>query len=318
MHPALLPMLTFLAVVLAVGGVGSLLSDLFVRERKRVTERIDEEFNRKTRDRAKKSTLLLKDVDMTDGIRPDAPTWQARLQTLLEQSGVEMTLERLLVLSASGAVGLALIGFLLRRSIVMGVLGALIGGYIPLLFVQIKRGARQEALRSQLSDAFDLMARALRAGQTMAQGMQGVSDEFPSPIAEEFLLCYEQQNLGMSIDTSLRDLARRTGLMELNIFVVAVLVQRQVGGNLSEILEKLAIVVRERYRMRGQIAALTAEGRMQAMVLMGMPPLLFLAMYIINRPYATVLLQKPTLLWGILFFQGLGGLWIRKIVNFDF
>jgi tight adherence protein B len=152
----------------------------------------------------------------------------------------------------------------------------------------------------------------------MPQAMQGVATEFSAPIAEEFAYCSEQQNLGLSPEISLRDLARRTGLVETNIFVVAVLVQRQVGGNLAEILEKLATVVRERYKMRGTIKGLTAEGRMQAGVLMALPPFLFTMMLVVNYDYAHSLIEHPILIWGMLGFMALGGLWIRKIVNFDF
>ena len=162
------------------------------------------------------------------------------------------------------------------------------------------------------------MARILRAGQSMAQAMLAVASELALPISEEFAYCSEQQNLGLAAEISMRDLARRTGLVEMNIFVVAVLVQRQVGGNLSEILEKLAIIVRQRYRTRGTIRTLTAEGRMQASILTALPPLLLIAMLIVNHDYAMILIHQPYLIGGMLFFMVLGGLWIRKIVNFDF
>src|SRR5690606_34378408 len=126
------------------------------------------------------------------------------------------------------------------------------------------------------------------------------------------------QNLGLPPETALRDLARRTGLMEVNIFVVAVLVQRQVGGNMAEMLEKLAAVVRERYRIRGAIRTLTAEGRMQAVLLMALPIAIFLAMLLLYREYAIVLLDHPMVVLGVLVSMALGGLWIRKIINFDF
>src|SRR5690606_9876698 len=134
----------------------------------------------------------------------------------------------------------------------------------------------------------------------------------------EFSYCYEQQNLGLPTEVALRDLARRTGLLEINIFVVAVIVQRQVGGNLAEMLEGLAGMVRERYRIRGVVKSLTAEGKMQAGILMGLPFLIFGAMLIMNRSYALVLFDYPWLLAGIGISMGLGALWIRKIINFDF
>src|SRR5208337_2382334 len=191
-------------------------------------------------------------------------------------------------------------------------------GVAPIFFVWFKRNARSEKLLSQLSDAFDLMSRVIRAGQTMSQGLQAVADEFSPPVATEFAFCFEQQNMGLAPETALRELARRTGLLELKIFVLAVLIQQQTGGNLAELLDKLSHIIRERYKLRGKIQALTAEGRMQAMVLLGLPPGLFLLMLVMNRSYAGTLLEHPSLIWTTVISETIGGLWIRKIVNFDF
>jgi tight adherence protein B len=315
-------MLTFLAVVLGVFSVYSLVSDLYLRDRRRLKERLDEEFHHKQRERAKRSLLFKEQeqlrVDSPEGGAAPKPTWRERLQSMLDQSGLELTRNQVLSYCAICAAVVGLVAGIYQRSLIIGLVGLAVGAAIPLWYVSFKRNARQEALRRQLSDAFDLIARILRAGQSMAQAMQGVAHEFSSPIAEEFAYTFEQQNLGLSPEISLRDLARRTGLVETNIFVVAVLVQRQVGGNLSEILEKLAHVVRERYKMRGTIKALTAEGRMQAGVLMALPPFLFGMMLVVNYNYARSLLDHPSLIWGMLICMGLGGLWIRKIVNFDF
>jgi tight adherence protein B len=173
-------------------------------------------------------------------------------------------------------------------------------------------------LRSQLPDAFDLMSRVLRAGQTMSQAMASVSEEFKAPVSMEFSYCVEQQNLGLAPEFALRDLARRTGLIEIKIFVLAMLVHRQTGGNLAELLDKLATIVRSRFRMRGKIKGLTAEGRMQGLILLGLPVMVFGAMMVVNRPYALKLLNLPVLLIVCLTMMTLGALWIRKIVNFDF
>src|SRR5262249_55518961 len=188
----------------------------------------------------------------------------------------------------------------------------------PLLYAQQKRNARLERLLGQLPDAFDLMGRVVRSGQTMAQALQAVADEFPQPIAGEFNYCYEQQNLGLPTETAMRELATRTGLLEVKIFVLALLVQQQTGGNLAEMLDKLAEVIRDRQRVRGQIRSLTAEGRLQAAILLGLPPAMFLLMLTTNPDYASVLLQYPALLGTTLACEALGALWIRKIVNFDF
>lgn len=322
MPTVLLPLLTFLAVVMGVVAVFSLLSDLFQRDQKRVQDRLDAEFRVKQREKVKRS-LLFKEPDsvqaeLADGGQSPRLSWREKIQLTLDQSGLELTVNRLLTYCGAVAGGCALLVGLLLHSLLFGLVAAAVGAMCPFGYVRIKQNGRHEALRRQLSDAFDLMARVLRAGQSMTQAMQAVATEFSSPIAEEFAYCAEQQNLGLAPELSMRDLAKRTGLVELNIFVVAVLVQRQVGGNLAEILEKLSLVVRQRYKTRGLIHTLTAEGRMQAGVLMALPPLLLGAMLFANYDYAIVLFEKPILIGGMLFFMVLGGLWIRKIVNFDF
>nr|WP_303652708.1 type II secretion system F family protein [Paludisphaera mucosa] len=162
------------------------------------------------------------------------------------------------------------------------------------------------------------MARVVRAGQSLGQAVLGVAQEFPQPISTEFAYCYEQQNLGLSPEVTFRELTRRTGIVELKIFVLAVLVQQQTGGNLAEMLTKLAAVVRDRYRIRGAIQTLTAEGRMQGWILAAMPPLMIVILLFMNYKYAVVLFDHPNVLAVSFGAEVLGILWIRKIVNFDF
>jgi tight adherence protein B len=115
----------------------------------------------------------------------------------------------------------------------------------------------------------------------------------------------------------MRDLARRTGLLEIKIFVTGMLVQLQAGGNLAEMLEKLSAIIRQRYRLQGQIKTLTAEGRFQAIILLALPVVMFLLFLILNPEYESQLLKHPTLIVATLACEGMGGLWIRKIVNID-
>jgi tight adherence protein B len=169
-----------------------------------------------------------------------------------------------------------------------------------------------------LPDAFELMARVMRAGQTISQSLQAVADEFSAPVSEEFGYCYEQQNLGLSPEAAMRDLSARTGLLEMKIFVLAVMVHRQTGGNLADLLDKLGSIIRSRYQIRGKIKALTMEGRLQAVILLALPPFLFLAILFVNRPYATVLFQYPLLLIATCVSMTFGGIWMNRIINFDF
>jgi tight adherence protein B len=210
------------------------------------------------------------------------------------------------------------LGTLVRGSALVGVLLAVVTAPLPVLYVWLMRQRRLYKLQSQLPDAFDLMSRIIRAGQTMTQALQGVADDFEKPISAEFNYCCEQQNLGLSPEAALRDLARRTSILEVRIFVLAMLIQQQTGGNLAEMLDKLARVMRDRTRVQGRIRALTAEGRLQAVVLMALAPLVLLAMLVLNPGYASVLLGYPKLLATLVICQLVGALWIRRIINFDF
>ena len=321
MTPVFLPFLTFGAVFATVAGIYSIVSDLYLRDRSRVSQRVDDEFRRRQRDQARKS-LLFKDLGQfaaeTEVDREWDPTLRQRFEAMVEQSGLDLTPQQLLTIVAVTGLGLGILAGLLRQSVPVGLVVALVGSVVPVLYVRRKRNARIEKLLSQLPDAFDLMSRVIRSGQTMSQALQAVTDEFPQPIAGEFSYCYEQQNLGLPSEAAMRALARRTGLVEIKIFVMALLVQQQTGGNLAELLDKLSAIIRQRYRIRGQIKALTAEGRLQATVLIALPIVLFLGLLLVLGDYERELLKHPRLLFGTLTFEGIGALWIRKIVSFDF
>jgi tight adherence protein B len=321
MDPTMLMLVTFLAVGLGIMGVYSLVSDLYLRDRARLSQRVDDEFRKRQREQVKKSTLF-KNLAQLAGDSTETQEFKLnlsdRLQRMVERSGLNLTFRRLvLIIAGCGAAGVEL-GWVLGQSLVASVLVGVIGAGVPIFYVYRKAKNRREKLLVQLPDALDLMARIIRAGQTLMQGMQAIGDEFEQPIAAEFTYCYEQQHLGLPHEMAFRDLAERTNLLEVKILVLAVLVQQQTGGNLSQLLENLAMVIRERSRMRGKIKALTAEGRMQAMVLLALPPLVFSVMLIFNRGYAQLLLNHPTLLVVTVAVMGVGALWIRKIIRFDF
>ncbi|WP_391503330.1 type II secretion system F family protein [Botrimarina mediterranea] len=163
-----------------------------------------------------------------------------------------------------------------------------------------------------------MISRAIKAGQTVPAALQIIADDFEKPIATEFALCYEQQNLGMSRESALRRLAARSGVMELQIFVVALLVQARSGGDLIELLDNLALMIRKRLKLGDRVRALTGEGRMQAMVLIVLPIAAFLGIVSMAPDYASCLLERPWLLCATAIAQVAGALWIRQIVNFDY
>jgi tight adherence protein B len=317
-----LSFLTFLAVVTAIAGVYSILTDLFLRDRSLIKERIDLEFVQRKSARARKLSLF-KDpnqlaLEFADQDDDDVRGLRRRFEAMVEQSGLNLSPARLLAqVFALGVVAATLAG-LLSQNLLGAVCAAPIGAALPVIHVARARNARAAKLLAQLPDAFELMSRVVRSGQTVTLALRSVADEFPSPVSSEFALCYEQQNLGLSIEAALRDLARRTGLLELKIFVLALLVQQQTGGNLAELLDRLSTLIRERFQIYGQIKTLTAEGRTQAAVLLILPFVMFGVIMLFNRSYASILLGRPDLIAGCLVSEALGALWIRQIINFDF
>jgi len=321
MSPSMLSALAAITAITGVVAISQLVGDFFLRDRSRLNDRVDTEFLKKKTEHAKK-TPLFKNLgqvaaQLSDGGKPTA---KQRFLSMIEQSGIDTTPGRVLATAGISAMVAGLIGLVVRGSLIAALVAALVGGLIPIWRIKRIRDARMEKLRSQLSDAFELMARVIRAGQTLSQALLAVGDEFPQPIATEFAYCYEQQNLGLSAEATFRDLTRRTGVIELKIFVLAVLVQQQTGGNLAELLGKLATVVRERYQIRGTIATLTAEGRMQGWVLAALPVVMLGMITLLNPAYAMVHYEPEhrIVLMGTFGFEMLGVLWIRKIVNFDF
>jgi len=319
-NPGLLLLLTFVAGVLLVLGLASIVSDLLLKDRAAMDRRLTEEFRAKQRDDIRNSPLFRDLARLSDGpFGADGPTtFQQRLNAVVEQSGLKVTLERLLGISAGAALGAGMLAALVRQSLVVGAIVGLVAGSIPFLYVRMKQKARLAKMLGQLPDAFELMARMIRAGQTTEQAVQAVADEFESPLADEFGYCAEQQNLGLSPEIAFRDLARRTGLLEIKIFVLALVVQQQSGGNLAEILDKLSTVVRERFRIAGKIKALTAEGRMQGLVLLILPFAIMGLMMMMSRKYAETVILNPWLIVVMLVMELIGALWIRKVVNFDY
>lgn len=313
--------LSFSAGGLLVFGLNLWIADLMTAHRRQVRQRIEEELQARQKERARHS-MANKDfyekaasgeVDLHVRLTP-----RERFVQMVEESGMALRPAQLAGLCTIVALAASAAAMVIGRNWTLAAMVGPLPGAIPALYVAWVGGRRREKLLSQLPDAFDLMTRTLRAGQTMAQAFQSVSEEFGPPISIEFGYCLDQQNLGLSPEAAMRDLARRTGLLELRIFVLAVMIHRQTGGNFAELLHRLGTVIRERYRIRGSIKSLTAEGRLQAIILLALPPAMLGIMLAMNRPYAMTLFRYPALLIGMAVSMGLGALWLRKIVRFDF
>lgn len=314
-------LLTFAAVFLTIFAANAVIIDIHSRERDRMRRRLEQQMRVKQRERAKGSHAL-QDLDrIAADVAADAKGQKSAAQRFLEmieQSGVEISPAQVGTYMAGSAALMALAVGLLAGSWAAAAIAALLGGVIPLLYVAFKRKQRLNKLRAQLPDAFDMMARVLRAGQTISQAIHAVAEEFSQPISLEFLYCYEQMNLGLPAEAALRDLGRRTGLLEIKIFILAVVVHRQTGGNLAQLLDQLSHVVRERFRIQGMISSLTAQGRFQAAILLGLPPFMLCLLMLIQPSYAGTLFAYPMLLVIACCMMFVGWLWIRRVINFDY
>lgn len=319
MSPNTLALLVFVAAALSVVGGYLLLTDLFLRDNTRLNRRVNEVLRSQQREQIKRSPLFRNlDQPVTHETIEEKQTWWSTYCLYVEQSGLKTSPQRLLAkMAISGAVAGLIVG-LLRQSLIVAVL---VGTAVASLFVfdmLYRRNSKMRVMLEQLPDAFDLMGRILRAGQSVSNSLLAVAEECEQPIAGEFAYCYEQQNLGLSPEIALRDLCRRTGLLEVKILTLALLVQQETGGNLADLLDKLANVVRERIRVRGRIKSLTAEGRLQAVILMALPVLMLILLASLNSTYAKVISEHPGVIGAMFAVESLGALWIWKIVHFDF
>jgi tight adherence protein B len=197
-------------------------------------------------------------------------------------------------------------------------IAALLFFCLPWLWLYQKRAKRLKAFAGQLPDAMELVARALRAGHSLAAGMHVVAEEMPAPISKEFGRVYEEQNLGIPLEEAMKGMCDRVPNLDLRFFVTSVAIQRQTGGDLAEILDRIGHVIRERFKILGQVKALTAEGRLSGIVLIAMPIGLFLLMLWMKPDYISLLWTDPMgvqMSIGAIVLVLIGAYAIKKIVD---
>ena len=239
---------------------------------------------------------------------------------MLQQAGMTWTLQTFVLLTLGFGVGLGLSGIMLTRSFVAALVIAVIGALMPYMFVRFRRNKRLGSFEEQLPEAIELIGRALRAGHPLSSGFKMAADDSPEPIAGELRRVFEEQRFGLPVPDSLLNLADRMGLMDVRILVTAILIQREVGGNLAEILDNLAKVVRERFTIRRQLRVYTAQGRMTGYLLAFLPFGLFAILWSMNADYMRILFTDPmgklVVIIGLV-MQVVGYFWIRKVVNIE-
>jgi tight adherence protein B len=316
MTPLLIPVMVFVGVA----GVIGLLAFVFRDRGPQTATRLELLVGKRSRQDSQAAEILRKTAfegDKKSLLEALTPKFLSP-QKLFEQADCHIRPSTLfgigLLLAALGATATVLA----RLTLFLAPVNGLVMFSLPFIWLWLKRAKRLKKFAGQLPDALELVARALRAGHSLAAGMHVVAEEMPSPIADEFGRVFEEQNLGIPIEESLKSMCDRVPNLDLRFFVTSVGIQRQTGGDLAEILDKIGYVVRERFRILGQVKALTGEGRLSGVVLIALPFALFGFMLNAKPDYVAPLwttdLGKKMSAFAIV-AQVIGALVIRKIVN---
>ncbi len=270
-------------------------------------------------------TTLLKEIE------PDKPTGLKALvrsleftrhaQEMLQQAGMTWSSNRLLAMMALLTVpgfALGIVWPVLLSGPVTGVVLAVIFAALPYLFVRHKRKSRLDKMEEQLPEALDFLARSMRAGHAFSISLEMVGEEISDPLGQEFRTLFNEQNLGAPLDIAMRNFAMRVPLLDVRFFTSSVLLQKQTGGNLSEILSRLAYVIRERFRLKGQVKAASAHGRLTATILTLLPVFTMLGLLVVAPGYLQGMANDSDGKWligGAIVAQVLGNFFIKKIIN---
>jgi tight adherence protein B len=246
---------------------------------------------------------------------------QGRLRSYIEQGGLQWEPSQLVHASLFGALILFnVFWYVVPHGKPISPVGALIGASLPFVFIWQKREKRLAKIEEQFPEALEFVARAMRAGHAFSVSLEMLHKEFPDPVSSEFRRTFEEQNLGLPLDVALEKLGKRVPLIDVHFFVSAVLLQKRTGGNLAELLENLAYLIRERFKLRGQVRAISAHGRISGMVLSMIPMVVAIMMFYTNPDYIMFFVNDPTgkiMLVVCIGLQFLGFLTIRKIIDID-
>lgn len=247
-------------------------------------------------------------------------TWSTRFRDFVLQAG--MNIRPGTIILSCGVLGL--LGHLVARSFhakfPLPILAAVAAGVIPLLYVAVKRHRRLRQFEEHFPEALDLLNRAIRAGHAFTTGLGMIATEAPEPISGEFRTTFEEQNFGLPLRDALQNLADRVPLIDVRFFVTALMIQKETGGNLSEILDNLAHVIRDRFRIYREVRVKSAHGKLTAAILIALPPLMVFAISIVNPPYMHILYADrigPPILWGAAIWQIIGSALLWKIIHIE-
>jgi tight adherence protein B len=242
------------------------------------------------------------------------------LSRLIERSGVQTTASTIVLASLGLGALLAMVTFVSVRQPFAWPVGALLGLAFPTLYLKYKRSSRMKRFEEQFPEALDLLSRAIRAGHAFQTAMGMCADELPEPVGVEFRKSFDQQNFGLPLKDALNELAERVPHLDVKFFVTAVLIQRETGGNLAEILDNLAHVVRERFKILRQVRVHTAHGRFTGYVLLALPASLGVVLAFLNPEHMDLLFKErmgQMMIGGAIVMQTIGYFWIRQVIKIE-
>jgi tight adherence protein B len=242
------------------------------------------------------------------------------LDRWLEQAGVRLSPSAVVLIAVAAAVAVgSMVGFIFRLPLA-GLGAGAIAAAVPFIVVRQRRAARLRRFEEHFPEALDLIGRAVRAGHGFTAGLKMAADELDDPVGPEFRKTFDEQNFGLPLKDALGNLSERMPLLDVRFFATAVLIQRETGGNLAEILENLAGVVRERFKILRQVRVHTAHGRFTAWVLLALPVGLCMALSVINPEHMNLLFNEPmgqAMLLTAATMQVVGYLWITRVVKIE-
>jgi tight adherence protein B len=317
----LIAIAVFVVVALAVFVIASLMDERSSKARL-LRERLSTVQKSGTEREPIQELALLRDEVMSripafDNLLRNSPQI-AGLQTLLEQADVKSRAGNVLLLCLLSGAGLGLVVLLFSGFPQFAWLGLILGAFLPYAYANYKRTKRFSKFEELFPEAIDTLARAVRAGHAFTTALELIASEISEPVASEFRKLFEEQKFGMPVRDALVNLTERVPLVDVKFFVTAVMLQRETGGNLAEILDNLSYVIRERFKIMRQVRVHTAQGRLTMMLLMGLPPIIIITMQIMNPSFIRPLFEDPIghvlIVVGIT-LQTVGYFVIRKVIQ---
>jgi tight adherence protein B len=318
MQASYFPIIAAGVVMLLVLAIWQIVAHLTDPEKRKLLQRLSGSGEGASRaSAAQQSITLLQESDGLSSVLSQFSLF-GRLEKMLIYAAPEMSLSTFTLIALGSGLGAAVVTFAVSASALVAAVAGALGIYTPCIWLSTKRARRQRQLVDQLPEALDFLSRILKAGHSLSTGLQMMAEELPQPIAGEFRRAYDQHSLGQSLEEALRDTSRRIDSTDFAFFVTAVLIQRQTGGDLSEVLGNISGMIRQRIRLQQHVKAKTAEGRFTGYILSAFPAVMFVIAYSLNPAYTGVLIRTDTgliMLAVALGLQCLGLYFIKKLTT---